>query len=411
MLSYQTRLSASYQKVAPAVFAALLAKFRDFASAEDALADAALAATEQWRKEWPADPAAWLYQVAVRRCLDRIKHGHVVRAHLDLEQQRADSNALEIYAVTPEIDAQQRLALFFLCAHPSLSPDTQALMMLRYCAQLPSAVIAKAFLSDPESLTKRLNRARSKLEQSGASFALPSPDQLNERLPAVLTALEVLYDQSYADIAGGREVEALARDAMQLSQVLLRLLPTQPDVYALAAIFCFCESRRPARVDRDGVMVPLDQQDVRLWDRRFIAEGSALLQQAMHGVGVSSWAIRAMIHALHAKRQVAEAPAWLEISQLYQALVKIDDSALGQINYAIALARTAELSHAQQVFSAIDSRMCQWLVAYQLAKAELHELVGEFDSAASHFRLALQLDLGRAERAFVEQRLQRVENR
>ncbi|AVP99118.1 hypothetical protein C7S18_18940 [Ahniella affigens] len=394
-------IATLYEQSAAKLIAQLIARLHHFERAEDALAESFAKAAALWPVDgWPAQPEAWLLRTALNHDLDQIKHQRVTErfANALVEHERAHRND---DAISGKSD---RLALFFLCAHPSLSPDTQAMLMLRYCALVPPAGIARAFQLDTDTLTRRLSRAKHKLEHAGVSFQLPDQACWPDRLPVVLAALEVLYDQSYADLAGGKEIEALARDAFQLTHQLLNLIPDAAELWGFAAMLCFAESRRPARLDDDGTMIPLSEQDPKRWNQALIRRGARYLLRAakMKQPGPYQW--RASISAAYARRLELGYTPWRDVLHGYEALAALSDTPMLQINLALAEAATGQLQQAWDRLEQLDKSLVDHNQAYCLARAELLHLRGAFEDAKALLQRAKMQSRGAAERRFIEKK-------
>lgn len=394
-------LATLYEQAAPKLIAQLIARLRHFERAEDALAEAFAKASAQWPVQgWPEQPEAWLLRTAINHDLDQIKHRRVTEKFADelteFERLCRDDEPAHTNA--------DRLALFFLCAHPSLSPDTQAMLMLRYCALVPPTGIARAFQLDPETLTRRLTRAKLKLEHAGVSFQLPDRTKWPERLPPILAAIEVLYDQSYADVAGGKEIEALARDALQLIHQLLSLIPDNAELWGLAALLCFAESRRPARLDDDGAMVPLSEQDPTRWNHALIRRGARYLLRAAKLKQPGAYQLRACISAAHARRLELGTTPWPDILSAYEALATFADAPIVQINWALAEAANGQIESACYRLERLDGDALSQNQSYCLARAELSKLCGNKKDASKYLDRAYAQTSGVAERLFIEKK-------
>jgi RNA polymerase sigma-70 factor, ECF subfamily len=401
-MNFSRQLDQLYRDYAPRLFGALVAHLHHWDVAEDAMAEAFAKATALWPAQgWPDNPQAWLYRVAVHAAYDRQKQ---------LQTQNKYCYALDAVLSDVDNDSQllapdQRLTMFFLCAHPSLSLDTQAMLMLRYCALLPTDAVARAFLMDEQTVSKRLQRAKAKLQDAGIEYEVPDNTQWAQRLSPVLAAIEVLYDQSYADISGGVEKESLARDAMQLGQTLMELLPAEPEVMALVSIMWFCESRRHTRLDNDGAMIPLDQQDTAQWNMHYISRGAELLARAVAMQKPGALQIRASIHAAHAQRKQFGSTPWPQIIGLYETLSAIDDSALVQINLAMAYAQSNQNERAQQLLGKLNATELKYLPAYHLAAADIHARRENYADASVLVQHALTFTHGEAERRYLQKQL------
>lgn len=398
-------LEALWKSHAPRLLAALVQRFKQLQLAEDALACAFEQALRWPLSGQPSDPVAWLYQSAVHAAIDQLRR----------EQRFRQGEPEASFEPIPD----ERLAMFFLCAHPALSTDAQAMLMLRFCAGVPLPQIARWFDQSESAVQRRLHRAKRKLEQSGARFELPERTQWPERLPPVLSALEIMYDQSYSNVAGGIEQDGFAREAEQLALQLASQIP-EPEVLGLAALIVLAESRRGARIDADGAMIPLDQQDPQRWDSLRIATAAKLLRTAARFVQPGRYQLRALISAQHARRKQLGQTPWVEICQLYQRLVAIDldETPALWINQALALAGRDGPAAGLQRLQAFDANWAlsklapHQQIARALAYAHLFELTHDLANAHDWRKCALQLDgaqpsriLGRAERAWIERKL------
>jgi RNA polymerase sigma-70 factor, ECF subfamily len=389
--------SAWYRANYPRLLAVLARKLSDLALAEDAMSHACLALSEG--KLIPDDPSAWVFRVALNFALDQRR-----KSKPNIRDEAIADHAQD------SADEDERLALIFLCAHPSLSPDSQAMLMLRYALGLEITDIARWFNADEDSVRRRLHRARDKIQATRPSFELPPISTWPERLPPVLSTLEVLYDQSYSNVGGGPHVDAFAREAEQLSLQLVDQLPHQPEVLGLTAMISFAQARTPARLDAQASLVPLDQQDTRLWDAQRIAVGTQLLSRAAKLLQQSkqlagAFVLRAMISAQHCVRKTTGQTPWKAIVQLYSALLVIEPSLQAQINFALAYAHTHGPEKALKCLIAFND---QKHLALFLARAHLHSQLEQFAQALSNLDAALDMPMGAAERKFVERQRARL---
>jgi RNA polymerase sigma-70 factor, ECF subfamily len=402
-MGFNDELAQIYQDYAPRLLGALVSHLHQWDVAEEAMAEAFAKAAEQWVKDGvPEHPKAWLYRVAVHTVYDKQKHRQIQDKYL----YEVSAAMLDTDNDSALLAPDQRLHMFFLCAHPSLSVDTQAVLILRYCALLPTEKIARAFLVDQDALSKRLQRAKNKLQESGIDYDLPDTSVWPERLQSVLAALEVLYDQSYADLLGGAEIEALARDAIQLTQCLVGLLPNEPEVKALLSLMLFSESRRPARVDSEGCMIPLDQQDTRLWNMDLIAQAAKQLKHSVTIKQPGPLQIRAAIHAAHAHKKETGMTVWKDIIHLYQSLLQFDNSALVHINLAMAYAQDHQTDQAWKIINALDANELKYLPAYHLAIADLYARDRQLAKAMDVIQHAITMTVGAAEGNYLRRRLE-----
>lgn len=277
---------------------------------------------------------------------------------------------------------------------------------LRLCAGLPVERIAAAFTVDSPTVTRRLSRAKAKIKAAKLPLETPPPSAWQDRLAPVLSTIEIIYDQHYADIGGGVETQALAREAEDMARALASTLPDEPEVLGLLALINLTESRRPSRIDQDGAMIPLPEQDVRLWDRTRIDVAARLLEHAARLRSPGPYQIRAMIHALHARRlQDADTP-WSDILCLYDALLALRPSPHVRINRAVALAEVdglkAALEEVKDVLSA-KPKLSTWQPLHAV-RADLLSRLGRTDEAKAAFREAIASCSGSAERRYLIRR-------
>jgi RNA polymerase sigma-70 factor, ECF subfamily len=399
MTTHAADLAQLWKAHSPRLLAALTQRLRHLQSAEDALAHAFERALA-WR-EWPEDPPAWLYRCALNAAIDQMRRGELL-----VSDEAATAGAID----DAEAPSDQRLAMLFLCAHPSLSQDAQIAMILRFGLGLQVGDIARWCYENVDTVQRRLHRAKSKLQLAKARFDLPAVSLWSERLPPVLSALEIIYDQSYTNVGGGFEMDGFAREAEQLVLHLSAQLPNA-EVLGLAALIVLAESRRGARLDADGVMIPLDQQDPKRWDSVRIAVAAKLLRRAGAIRTVGPYQIRAMISAQHARRMVLGNTPWPEIAELYRALQQFDDSPQAKINHVLALAGQHGPAVGGQHLRAlrVESPSLAKQLPFLLAEFALARANQEFELAHEALAQALQdPSLGKAERAYLQQQCANV---
>jgi RNA polymerase sigma-70 factor (ECF subfamily) len=386
--------------------AALAIRFRDLDMAEEAFAFASLRAVETWSRDGPPrDPAAWLYAVGRRRAFDLGRRAKVRGAAVhDASEPTPDPETILMAAFEPIPD--ERLRLIFICCHPALAPEARIALTLRTLCGLSVERIARAWLTSEVAMLQRLTRARRKIRDARIRFEIPEPDAWGERLDAVLATLEIAYAQAYEDAAGASDAADLAGETLRLSGLLAELLPEEPEVLGLAALIRLTESRRPARLDDTGAMIPLSEQDVRLWDARLIAEAADLLRQAAVLGCSGPYQLMAAIHATHAARRETGATAWADVVRLYDILLAVRPSAVAEVNRAVAVGEAEGADAGVAALAAVQGqdRLAGWL-PYQAARAGLSALAGRQAEAAAALRAALALQPAPAERLFLERRL------
>jgi RNA polymerase sigma-70 factor, ECF subfamily len=395
------------------LLAVLVKQLSDFALAEDVLSDAcaALATAElaDIGKPAPAhcmpdNRSAWVYRVAYNAGMDAKRRTSKFNAHV-LPQHIAESEHDLLDKKTAELPYEDhRLALIFLCAHPALSADSQAMLMLRYALGLEVADIALWFGADPDAVRRRLHRARDKIQATRPRFELPELAQWQERLAPVLSTLEVLYDQSYSNVGGGPQADAFAREAEQLGLQLSAHLPHDTQVLGLAAMIVLAQARRPARLYADDTLIPLDQQDTARWDDARIALGSELLLRAAAVLRktqtlAGGYVVRAMISAQHCTAKHTGTTPWKAIARLYAALLAIEPSVQAHVNYALSIEK---LKGAQAALDYLQDLHDEKHLALFLARAHLLERLAHYAPALTNLNAALAMSMGKVERKFIE---------
>jgi RNA polymerase sigma-70 factor (ECF subfamily) len=386
--------------------AALAIRFRDLDMAEEALAFATLRAVETWPRDGPPrDPAAWLYAVGRRRAFDLGRRAKVrTDAVHDAPEPAPDPETILMAAFEPIPD--ERLRLIFVCCHPALAPEARIALTLRTLCGLSVERIARAWLTSEVAMAQRLTRAKRKIRDTRIRFEIPEPAAWGERLETVLATLEIAYAQAYEDAALASDAADLAAESLRLSGLLADLLPEEPEVLGLAALIRLTESRRPARLDEAGAMIPLSEQDVRRWDPELIGEAVSLMRRAA-GIGRSGpYQLMAAIHATHAARLETGVTAWADVARLYDILMSVRPSAVAEVNRAVAVGEAEGPDAGLAALAAVEGqdRLAGWL-PFQAARAGLYAMAGRDAEAAQALKAALALHPAPAERLFLERRL------
>ncbi|MGN9846341.1 RNA polymerase sigma factor [Nonomuraea sp. H19] len=371
----------------PRIVAALIRVTGDWTLAEDCAQEALALALQRWPADGvPVNPGGWLMTVARNRAIDTLRRASVERRKLrDLAVLEFTTENADIATETAQAKEQvvdDRLRLIFTCCHPALALESRVALTLRTICAVPTADIARAFLSSESAMTRRLTRAKSKIAAAGIPYRVPSGPALAERLPGVLAVLYLLFTRGYN--ADGEP--AFAEEAIRLARLLNELMPGQPEVSALLALFLFQHSRCEARRDADGNLLALDQQDRSRWNHAAIAEGRDIL------TGIEQdgpYALQARIAACHATAATASATDWPTIAQCYDELARIHPTPVVELNRAVAhgyahgpVAGLALLAQARSG-GALDG--------YPLAiaaEADLTARLGDHDRAAALFRQA-----------------------
>jgi RNA polymerase sigma factor (sigma-70 family) len=329
------------RQLAPQVLGAVVRRYGHFDAAEDATQEALLAAATQWPGEGIAEhPLAWLITVAARRLTDLLRSEQARR-------RREDSSAQWVLpeewlappadrAAQPEDDS---LILLFMCCHPSLSPASQIALTLRAVGGLSTAEIARAFLVPEATMTRRITRAKQTIRESGVPFRVPSGAERAVRLGAVLHVLYLIFNEGYASTSGPSLMRTdLCAEAIRLTRLVHRLLPDDAEVTGLLALMLLTDARRPARAGEDGALIPMAEQDRSRWNKAAIAEGLALVSEALPRGPTGPYQLQAAIAALHDEAPSAEEADWPQIVALYGVLLRLADNPVVRLNYAAAVA-------------------------------------------------------------------------
>ncbi|MDR6627769.1 DUF6596 domain-containing protein [Caulobacter segnis] len=299
----------------------------------------------------------------------------------------------------------ERLRLIFVCCHPAVAPDARAGLTLRLVCGLSAQEIARAFLASEPAMLQRLTRAKRKIAEAGVSFEVPGPEAWPERLAAVLATLDVAYARAHEDAAGAGPHAGFAQEILELTTVLVELLPNEPDALAFAALVRYAEARRAARLDVEGAMVPLDRQNPALWRRDLISQGEALLRRA-GGLGPPGpIQLRAALHGAWCARQTLdEAPPWPAILSLYDALLSFGEDPFARVNRAVALAEVAGPVAGLADLDTLDAERMAGFQPFHAVRADLLARLGRREEALSAYDQALALDPAEAERRWLIRR-------
>jgi len=389
------------------VLATLIRLLGDFDLAEEALSEAFAAAMEQWPRDGvPANPRAWLVSTGRFKAIDGMRRRSRFDTGLEEVMDRLAAEGADPADAADESMPDDRLRLVFTCCHPALGPDAQVAMTLREVCGLTTEEIASAFLVPPATLAQRIVRAKTKIRDAAIPYQVPSLAELPARLDAVLRVVYLVFNEGYAASTG----EALTRsdlsaEAIRLGRMLHGLLP-EPEVGGLLALMLLQDSRRAARTSADGEIVLLDEQDRSRWDRGQIAEGLALLRQALASRRFGPYTLQAAIAAAHAEAPSAEATDWNRVVGTYDLLLGIEPSPVVELNRAAAVAMRDGAGAGLALVEAILAR--GELADYQpahAARADLCRRLGRHADARESYVRALELTRQGAARRFLERRL------
>lgn len=379
----------------------------DLGAAEDAVQDACALALTKWPAEGvPSNPRGWLIGVARHKALDRLRR-ESRRARLEAAAMRdwpgtAGEPSGEADAAAT---ADDELALIFMCCHPALDPEARIALTLRCVCGLTAADIAAAFVVPEPTLAQRLVRAKRKVRQAGIRLRPPDREDLPRRLAAVLRVIYLVYTQGHMAAAGPDLVRgALCEQAIRLARALAALIPDEPEVAGLLALLLITDARRAARISHTGDLVPLGDQDRDRWDTAKIAEGAALLEQALMGGRPGPYQLHAAIAACHVQPDTD----WPEIAALYGELARHEPTAVTEANRAVAVAMAEGPAAGLVILDSLGTRLARW-PQFHIARAELLYRAGRTREAIAAFRKALALPLPNPAQAFLQRRIADLE--
>jgi RNA polymerase sigma-70 factor, ECF subfamily len=388
--------------------ASLIRVLGDFDRAEEAVQEAFVVALERWPRDGvPANPGAWITQVARNRAIDRLRRDRSLREktaileRLEALRPAAISPAEQVAAEEIEDD---RLRLIFTCCHPALAQEARVALTLRTLGGLSTAEIASAFLVAESTMAQRLVRAKRKIQGAGIPYEVPGRGQMPERLSGVLATLYLVFNEGYLGSASPELVRVeLSGEAIRLCRLVVDLLPSEPEAKGLLALMLLNDARRRARVDEDGRAVPLEEQDRGLWDRDRIAAGLELSEQAAAAGPVGPYTVQARIAATHARAARPEQTDWARIVRLYEWLERVAPGPVVELNRAAAVAMSEGPQEGLALIGEIEG-----LDGYRplhSARAELLCRLGRDEEAAVAYARALEIPGNEVESAYVERRL------
>jgi RNA polymerase sigma factor (sigma-70 family) len=383
------------REAAPQVLGVLARRYGDFAAAEDAVQEALLTAALRWPRDGvPENPNAWLLQAATRRLIDQYRSDRSRRV-------RESAAAQEPQA--PQVpDRDDTLTVLFMCCHPSLTPASAIALTLRAVGGLTTAEIASAFLVDEATMAQRISRAKQRIKASSVPFRPPTPEERPAALRSVLHVLYLIFNEGYTV-----QRAELSEEAIRLARMVRRSLPDDAEVTGLLALMLLLESRRAARTDTDGDLIPLPDQDRTRWDRSRIAEGTALLDEAIGRGAVGEYQLQAAIAAVHSRAERAEDTDWPQILALYGLLERLSGNPVVTLNRAVAAGMADGPEAGLALLASVEERL-NGHYRVDAVRAHLLELAGDLDGALAHYRAAARLTTNLPEQRYLTARAARL---
>jgi RNA polymerase sigma-70 factor (ECF subfamily) len=418
-----------YRSESGRVLATLVRLLGDLDLAEESMHEAFAAALDTWPKTGiPDKPRPWLISTARFKAIDAMRR----RARFDgaqrdlvahMESRANDASGKDEETGDEEIE-DDRLRLIFTCCHPALPAEGQVALTLREICGLTTEEIARAFLVTPATLAQRIVRAKAKIRETPIPYEVPTPEELPERLAAVLQVIYLVFNEGYSAAAGAEVTRAeLTGEAIRLCRLLAELQPEpqgmslgitdpeviDPEIMGLLALMLLQESRRAARTSPAGELILLEAQDRSLWNRKQIAEGVGLVEKALNSRRFGSYTLQAAIAAVHAEAESVAATDWRQIVALYDRLLRIQPSPVVQLNRAVAIAMRdgpeAGLTHIDAVLE--HGELANYYLAHS-ARADMYRRLGRTAEARASYEKALALTQQEPERQFLQERIRQL---
>lgn len=400
------------RELAPQVLAALVRRYGHFDLAEDAVQEALLAAAQQWPGEGvPDNPRAWLITVASRRLTDRLRS--------EESRTRREATAFALvptgasYAAPADADQpaehDDTLTLFFLCCHPALSASSQAALTLRAVGGLTTAEIARAFLVPEATMAQRISRAKQTIKKAGARFAMPPEPERGERTRVVQHVLYLVFNEGYTASSGTELLRTdLTAEAIRLTREVRRLLPDDAETAGLLALMLLTDARRAARTGPAGELVPLAEQDRSAWNAAFVAEGTALVAEALAKGEVGAYQLQAAIAAVHDEAPSDAETDWPQILGLYDLLERVAPGPVVALNRVVAVARVHGPAAGLALLDGLDGAALEGHHRVAAVRAHLLEESGDAAAARIAYERAAELTASAPERAYLVGRADRL---
>lgn len=406
MPDLRSQLDVLFRAESGRILATLVRLLGGLEVAEDAMHDAFNAALQRWEREGiPANPRAWLISTARFKAIDAFRRRERFEASV---ADIADSihRAEAATGTSDEELPDDQLRLIFTCCHPVLPAEARAALTLREVCGLTTEEIARAFLASSPAIAQRIVRAKARIREARIPYQVPAGPELTERLGTVLAVVYLLFNEGYAASSGPVLVRAdLSAEAIRLGRVLAERLP-EPEVLGLLALMLLHESRRPARLNAEGELVLLEQQDRGAWNAAFIREGITLVERALATRRFGPYTLQAAIAAVHAEARTPAQTDWRQVCALYAALLTLQPSPVIELNRAAAVAMHEGPAAGLTLIDAILARgeLRDYGLAHS-ARGELCRRLGRGDDARAAFERALALARSEPEKRYLEKKL------
>lgn len=398
-------LTSRFNQIRPKAIGALNRYFRDIDLAEEAFSISCTKALDHWQKNGlPEDPLAWLLTVGRNAGRDIIRKNARLES---LDERQEELAPLQVTEETEPIGIRDDvLRLMFICCHPELSPQDQSALALKIVAGLSVSEIASAFLVKPKTMEQRLRRAKKTISQAQIPFETPSLIERNNRPKSVMLMLYLLFNEGWSASSGEVSVKAtVCNEAIRLVRILLELFPSTTELMGLLALFLYQHSRRDARVDQTGDLLPLEEQDRSVWDKSMINEANGLMEKSVRHATPGSYQVQAAIAGVHA-RSISDAQTdWHEIEKLYRALYALEPTPVVKLNHAASIAKTDGADAALKALTPL----CEDLSSYKWFHAMTASLfleIEDYASALLAYQKVLTLNPVAAEVRFVKEKIE-----
>jgi RNA polymerase sigma-70 factor (ECF subfamily) len=393
------------------ILSTLIRLLGDFDLAEEMLQEAYAVALQQWPREGtPANPRSWLISTARHKAIDRLRREQRFERKVEEIAKSGETTVQPESELEEEMVADDRLRLIFTCCHPSLPMEARVALTLRTVCGITTEEISRAFLVPVTTMAQRLVRAKGKIREAGIPYRVPAQEELQDRLDGVLLVVYLIFNEGYLASSGDALIRReLCAEAIRLGRVLCALLPGQAEAQALLGLMLLHDSRRDARVNVDGELVLLEEQDRSLWHAEQIREGTEIAESALRRGAAGRYAVQASIAALHANAKTAWETDWAQIAALYDVLLRTSASPVIEVNRAVAVAMARSLDEGLALLDEIEKR--EELEEFHLlpaARADLLRRLGRRTEATEAYRRALALATNDIERRFLRRRLGEV---